>query len=273
MVTNFDELECATCLARQAGALALEHLARGISVEKKAEDEPVTAADREANDLIVDGLRRKFGDYGLVSEEAPDDGSRLQKERVWMVDPIDGTTDFIRGWDGFSCMIGLLVGDAPALGVVYQPRGDRLYFAAAGQGAWMQVADEAPERIAVSSVDKLEECRLVSSKSHRDAMTEKVRDELRVKDDLAVGSIGLKLGLIARGARDLYVNPTGYTKLWDVCGPQAILHEAGGRLTNVHGAPIHFRGEIANLGGLIASNRRLHDAAVARLETLFPAGS
>ncbi len=265
------ELDLAERLARQAGAHILALQATGLSVEHKAGDEPVTGADREANTLIVDGLRAGFPHDGLLSEEAPDDGSRMSRERVWMIDPIDGTKDFIRGHDGFATMIGLLVGDRPALGVVYQPLGDRLYSAVAGEGAFMSEGGGAPVRLHVSDVRALDEVRMVASKSHRDEMIDRVRAELGVKDELNVGSVGLKLGLIARGTRDLYVNPSGHSKLWDACAPEAILVAAGGRLTDAYGAPLAYRGrELGNLRGLIASNTIIHDEVVARLAVLFP---
>src|SRR5262245_2904274 len=91
------ELEVACALARRAGRLIAELHQRGLAVERKEGNEPVTQADRDANALIVAGLAAAFPEDGLLSEEAPDDGSRLVKERVWMVDPLDGTKDFIRG--------------------------------------------------------------------------------------------------------------------------------------------------------------------------------
>src|SRR4051812_48981472 len=100
------ELEVAVALARQAGGLIRDFQSRGLTVDHKAGDEPVTEADRQANALIVAGLRAAFPDDGLLSEEAPDDGSRLTHERVWMVDPLDGTKDFIRGETGYATMIG-----------------------------------------------------------------------------------------------------------------------------------------------------------------------
>ena len=97
-----------------------------------------------------------------------------------------------------------------------------------------------------------------------------MRAELGISDELNVGSVGLKLGLIARGERDLYVNPAGHSKLWDACGPEAILVEAGGRLTDTHGALLDYRGRSsANSRGLIASNGHLHDQVVTRLASLF----
>ncbi len=264
------ELETAIRLAREAGALIRGLHARGLSVDRKAGNEPVTQADRDANALLVAGLRAAFPDYGILSEEAPDDGSRLVKERVWMIDPLDGTKDFIRGESGFATMVGLLLGDRPGLGVVYQPVGDRLYYAVRGGGSFLVEGDGAPERLQVSGVHDLDKIRMVASKSHRDEVIDQVRAQLGISDELNVGSVGLKLGLIARGDRDLYVNPGGHSKLWDSCGPEAILTEAGGRLTDTHGRLLPYRDrELGNLHGLIASNGVLHDQIVSRLAGLF----
>jgi 3'(2'), 5'-bisphosphate nucleotidase len=260
------ELALAIRLAREAGALIRALRQSGISVDRKAGNEPVTQADRDANALIVAGLGAAFPEAGLLSEEAPDDGSRRVRERVWMIDPLDGTKDFIRGENGFATMIGMLVAERPVLGVVYQPIIDRLYFAVAGAGAFVEEGGRAPERLRVSDVRRAFEARMVASKSHRDEIIDRVRAELGITDELNVGSVGLKLGLIARGERDLYVNPSGHSKLWDVCAPEAILVEAGGRLTDSTGAPIDYRGaELRNLRGLIASNGHLHDEVVERL--------
>jgi 3'(2'), 5'-bisphosphate nucleotidase len=264
------ELEVATRLAREAGALIRKLHATGLDVQRKAGNEPVTQADRDANSLLVAGLGAAFPDDGFLSEEAPDDGSRMVKERVWMIDPLDGTKDFIRGESGFATMVGLLVGDRPGMGVVYQPIGDRLYYAARGQGCFLVDGASQPQRLHVSDVREPEKIRMVASKSHRDEVIDKVRSELGISDELNVGSVGLKLGLIARGERDLYVNPAGHSKLWDSCAPEVLLTEAGGRLTDVHGRLLPYRNpELGNLNGLIASNGLLHDEVVARLKNLF----
>src|SRR4051812_41819364 len=215
------ELEVASRLAREAGALIRKLHATGLDVHKKAGDEPVTQADRDANALLVAGLQKEFPDYGILSEEAPDDGSRLVKERVWMIDPLDGTKDFIRGESGYATMIGLLVGDRPLVGVVYQPVGNRLYKATPAGG--VVVTDGVSQPLKVSEVRDPAQIRMVASKSHREPIIDQVRAELGITDELNVGSVGLKLGLIARGERDLYVNPSGHSKLWDACGPEALL--------------------------------------------------
>ena len=268
------ELDTAVELARRAGERIRALHGSGIAVDTKDDQSPVTQADREANELIVAALTFAFPGDGILSEELPDDGSRMSRERVWMVDPLDGTKDFIRGRDGFAVMIGLLDGDRPALGVVYQPIGDKLYWATRGDGAFVQRAGGAAERMHVSDVREPAQIRMVASKSHRSETIDRVRAELGISDELNVGSVGLKLGLIAEGLRDLYVNPAGHSKLWDACGPEAILNEAGGRLTDVTGAPLAYRGaELGNVRGLIASNGLLHDEVVRRLAALFPGGA
>jgi 3'(2'), 5'-bisphosphate nucleotidase len=268
------ELEVARRLALEAGDIALRYHGTELTVERKDEGEPVTRADKEANAVIVAGLAREFPDDALLAEETPDDGSRLQKNRVWMVDPIDGTRDFIRGRDGFSVMIGLLESDRPALGVVWQPIGRRLYFASRGEGAWLAENDAAPERIHTSTISTPEEIRLVASKSHRTPVIDEVRAQLGIKDELNVGSVGLKLGLIARGLRDLYVNPSSKSSAWDTCGPEAILTEAGGKLSDLWGRLIDYRAtDVKNRDGLVASNGPLHQLVLEKIRPLFPHGA
>jgi 3'(2'), 5'-bisphosphate nucleotidase len=258
------ELDVASRLVRRAGAIVAELQDAGLEVERKAEDEPVTEADRRASALLVEGLRTAFPRDGILSEEAADDGSRLRSPRVWMIDPIDGTSDFIRGEDGYSVMVGLLEGDVPVLGLVYQPRGDRLYRAVSGEGAFVEA--HGTRRIEVSSVDRLELLRMVASKSHRDETITRIKVQLGISDEQAVGSVGLKLGLIARGDRDVYVNLSGRTKHWDTLGPQVILHEAGGRLTDARGAAIDYRASsIVNHTGIVATNGVSHDAVLRKI--------
>jgi 3'-phosphoadenosine 5'-phosphosulfate (PAPS) 3'-phosphatase len=132
------ELAVAGSLARDAGALILGYFGTNLTVDSKQGNEPVTRADREASELIVRGLRDAFPDDVIISEEAPDDARRLDaRNRVWFVDPLDGTRDFIRGRKGFAVMIGLCVDGRPTCGAVFQPHGARLYTASAETGTWV----------------------------------------------------------------------------------------------------------------------------------------
>jgi 3'(2'), 5'-bisphosphate nucleotidase len=263
------ELEVAERLARAAGGLILGFRGPGIDVDLKAGDEPVTEADRSASRLILQGLIEAFPDDVHISEENADDLRRLDAERVWYVDPIDGTKDFIRGHEGFAVMIGLTVAHRPVLGVVYEPVHDRM-FRAANDEAWFQARARPPRRLQVSSVSEPAEIRLVASKSNRTRKIDEVKSALGIRDELNVGSVGLKLCLIALAERDLYVNPSSHSKVWDTCAPEAILRAAGGRITDVHGQPLPYdRQDVHRRDGLVASNSLVHDEVVARLAPLF----
>ncbi len=265
------ELEVARGLARQAGKLILGYHHTGIAVDRKAGDEPVTRADREASELILAGLARAFPGDILISEEAPDDPRRLGRDkRVWFVDPLDGTRDFIRGLNGFAVMIGLCVEARPHLGVVYQPVGDRLFLGARGHGATL-VDSGGTRALHCSDVSDPEAIRLVSSASHRSDKIDQVKSALGIQNELQIGSVGLKLGLIALGERELYVNPSSKSKAWDTCAPEALIQEAGGRITDLWGDPLRYDlPELGNVRGLLATNGLVHDAVMARLASLFP---
>ena len=135
-------------------------------------------------------------------------------------------------------------------------------------------AAAAPERMRVSDIKVASEIRMVASKSHRTETIDKVRAELGISDELNVGSVGLKLGLIAEGLRDLYVNPAGHSKLWDACGPEAILVEAGGRITDVRGEPLDYRGrELGNVRGLSRRTASSTTRSWRGWPSLFPGGA
>ena len=261
------ELAHAQRLAREAGLEVLRMQRGELAVEMKPGDEPVTIADMRASKLIVAGLTAQFPGDAIISEELPPAAGALAAERLWFVDPIDGTKDFIRGETGYSVMIGLSAGGRPVLGVVYQPALDRMFFATP-DGAWLEHgADRRP--LAVSEVTEVGDIRLVASKSHRSEKLDEVKQALGIGNEENVGSVGVKLCLIAMGDKDLYVNPWPKTKAWDTCAPQAILERAGGRLTDVHGGAMDYR-HLRSPAGLVASNGRVHHDVLARLAPLFP---
>ncbi|HEX5059832.1 MAG TPA: 3'(2'),5'-bisphosphate nucleotidase CysQ [Kofleriaceae bacterium] len=261
------ELVAALELARDAGVEIMKLRGGELGVEMKKGDEPVTIADKRANQLIVDGLAARFPDDPIISEELPSAEATLRAPRLWLVDPIDGTKDFIRGSDGFSVMIGIVLDGRPSLGVVYQPAIDRTFFATPDGGAHVVTGDQVTPLV-VSDVATAADVRLVASASHRSADIDRVKTTLGIDNELNVGSVGVKLCLIAMGVRDLYVNPAAKTKVWDTCGPEAILTRAGGRLSDLFGEPVDYT-ELRQRRGLVASNGRVHDEVVAKLAPLF----
>jgi 3'(2'), 5'-bisphosphate nucleotidase len=262
------ELKVATELALEAGAVVWRIQQGGeLGIEMKPGDEPVTVADRLASEMIVAGLRKAFPSDPLISEELPPEPGALGSKRLWLIDPIDGTKDFITGSDGFAVMIGLCIDGRPQLGVVHMPAQDRTYWATP-DGAFVRVGTTV-RPLQVSDVAKAIDAKLVASKSHRSDHMDKVKTELGIHDELNIASVGAKLGLIATGVRDLYVNPATKTKAWDTCGPEAILVRAGGRITDLLGRPIDYTTELKHQRGLVASNGRIHDEVVGKLAPMF----
>jgi 3'(2'), 5'-bisphosphate nucleotidase len=269
--TYSQELRMALALAREAGAAILEFYEGPLHIEQKIgfdDREPVTQADRVANELIVNALRKEFPGDGILAEESVDTAHRLDKQRVWMIDPLDGTNGFIDGNGDFAVQIGLAQGGNCVLGVVYQPLPDLLYHAVRGQGAWIVRGDLPAERVEVSRQEDLSRMRLAASRSHRSARMDKVLKALKVREEIRRGSVGIKVGLIVEQQCDLYVHLSPRTKQWDTCAPEIILTEAGGRLTDLFGRPLEYNSpEVQNRNGIIASNGVAHDRIV---ETLGP---
>jgi 3'(2'), 5'-bisphosphate nucleotidase len=256
------ELAVAKQLALDAGAVLMDYYQRTVSVYWKAPGDPVTAADREASELIVTDLVRKFPDHAVLSEEEPDNLRRLTESHVWMIDPMDGTREFIEHRGEFAVQIGLVVDGAPVLGVVYQPTTKKLYYAAPGLGAFLEW-NGTVTALHVSRERTAARMTMAVSRSHRSARVEAIRERLKIKNVIPMGSVGLKVGVVCEGLAHLYLHTGSRTHLWDTCAPEAILREAGGRMTDVSNEPLNYRAsDLRNPNGLIASNGVIHERAV-----------
>ncbi len=260
------ELDVARELAREAAALVRRFSQQPVAVKYKAGGEPVTEADLAANTLIVGRLAQEFPDDAILSEELPDNGSRLGRPRVWMVDPIDGTRDFIRGQTGYVVMIGLCLDGRPALGAVAQPSTGTMWSGVVGQAAWRDHADGTRAPMRTSALARPPGVRIVVSQSRRSPKIDAFRRALGVTDEMTVGSVGLKVALVSQGERDLYLYPGEQTKLWDTCGPEALLIAAGGRMSDMDGRPLDYsKADLNNRSGVVASNGPLHDHVIRAL--------
>jgi 3'(2'), 5'-bisphosphate nucleotidase len=258
-----EELALVEQMVRKAGELVAQYYAADVAVSYKGVNDPVTAADHAADDYLMAELARAFPDDGLLSEESADNPARLQRRRVWIVDPLDGTKEFIGRIGEFSIMVGLAVDGRPALGVVYQPVIDLLYRGLPGQVA--EVVERGAARpLAVSTVAEPAAMRLVASRSHRDPLVAAVCQQLGVTQDRPSGSVGLKVGLLATAQCDLYLHPAPGLKEWDTCAPEAILAAAGGVLTDAWGSPLTYnKADVRQRQGLVASNGRCHGRIIS----------
>lgn len=261
-----NELEIARALAREAGQVLMEYYRGETAVEWKGDDDPVTAADHAANQLLVDKLAAAFPNDGILSEELPDDGSRLTHERVWMIDPMDGTRQFVDRVDEFSVQIGLTIAGVPRLGVVYHAARDRMFYAAAGSGAYVE-EKWSTRRLRVDPQSNPALMVSAMSRSHSSPLTNTILARLGIEQLRQSGSVGLKMGLLAEGAVHIYLHPAQKTNVWDTCGPEAILREAGGVVTDINGDPLHYRDTtVRNLRGIAASNGVIHARIITAIQ-------
>ena len=181
-----------------------------------------------------------------------------------MVDPIDGTRDFVRGETGFVVMIGLAIDGRPAVGAVGHPLTGHVYAGAVGAGAWREDAAGARTPLHTSTLSQPPDIRLVASKSHRTARIDAVKRALQITDEMNVGSIGLKIGLVSRGAAATSTSTrAGARRSGTPAGRRRSSRGAGGRMTDVDGKPLVYdQPDLYNRRGLVASNGPLHDFVI-----------
>ena len=267
------EMSVSLELALEAGAAILELYEGPLDIEQKAsadDREPVTQADKLANEIIVERLRQEFPDDGILAEESVDTSRRLDKTRVWMIDPLDGTTGFIEGNGDFAVQIGLTENGECVLGVVYQPLTGVLYRAVRGSGTWIERPDFEPEQGRVSDHREISTMRLAASRSHPSPRMDKVLQTFGLSEKILRGSVGIKVGLIVEQQCDLYVHLSPRTKQWDTCAPEVILEEAGGQITDLFGHPLRYNhADVQNRNGVVASNGASHSRIVEALQPLL----
>lgn len=241
---------CAIAAARAAGEIIRAIYNTNYTVDYKGTGSPVTVADRNANQKIHELLQGAFPDYGWLSEETADSAARLSCKRVWVVDPMDGTKEFIQKIPEFAVSIGLIEDGVPVVGVVYNPIEDRLFWAARGQGAWCN-----DQRLRVSSTTRLADATILNSRS------ETKRGEWSAWNTLfrtrPTGSIAYKLALIACAEADATFTLVPKNE-WDICAGVLLVEEAGGAVSHLTGQPVVFNQPKTLLPGLVASNGLLH---------------
>lgn len=258
------ELETAIELARAAGAIIMNHYAQGTEVEIKGDDSPVTAADKDANELIVAGLRKAFPGDAILAEESTDDLVRQSNRRLWCVDPLDGTREFIDKNGMFVVMIGLAIDGEAKAGVVYQPTEDLLLWGANGVSGVIEKGQEVAH--SVTDCIHPSEASMVVSRSHRSSTVTAVANRLGVKDEKPLGSVGLKIAYIVMGKAEMYLSTSDRMMEWDTCAPEAILRASGGTMSDIRGEPLRYNKSKPNTHfGVLATNGPLHRAAALAL--------
>lgn len=227
-------------IARAAGAAILEIYAGSFAVMEKEDRSPLTAADLAAHRIILDGLAELTPDWPVLSEESATEiavSERRAWSRYWLVDPLDGTREFVKRNGEFTVNIALIEGDAPVLGVVLAPVAGELFAACRGAGAYVERRAHAiPEALATRAAAS--PLRVAGSRSHGSEATAAALAPLGPLHTMPLGS-SLKFCVIARGEADLYLR-LGPTCEWDTAAAQCVLEEAGGAVLDLDGQPLRY---------------------------------
>jgi 3'(2'), 5'-bisphosphate nucleotidase len=255
--------------------------ARALTVEEGGEG-PVSAADLAVNRWLLQGLATAFpqAPWTLLSEETAAEqlgsGQPLASEWLWILDPLDGTRDFLEGSGEYAVHLALVRGQSPVLGLIVLPEKEELWFGLVSPShtesglpgvAWCEVAsgDSHPPRL--SRRQQAGELVLVASRNHRDQRLEQLLGALPIGPSRAMGSVGGKVATILRGETDVYISLSGKSapKDWDMAAPEAVLRAAGGRFTHSDGRPLTYNtGDARQAGCLVASHGPAHETLCER---------
>lgn len=232
---------------------------------KDKQGDPVTAADIAVSHYILERLQENLGDreFGYISEETYNLESYQQSNQpwVWIIDPLDGTRDFIEKTGEYAIHIALVKHGRPVLAVVAYPEAEKLYYATLGSGTFVETRDGKVTRKEISKRNTIEDFILVVSRTHRDERFNNLLQQLPYKNQKHIGSIGCKIAAIVEHQADVYISLSGKSapKDWDLAAPELILTEAGGQFTHFDGTPLMYnQGDVSQWGGLLASNGQCH---------------
>jgi myo-inositol-1(or 4)-monophosphatase len=227
------DLHLAKDAAIEAGKIILSYYKSDYEIRDKGYHNPVTTADHAADTFLKETLTKDRPEYGWLSEETVDSPGRLSKDRVWVVDPLDGTKEFIEGVPNFVVSVALVEKGFPIVGVLYNPVTKETFTAAKDEGAYLD-----GELIRCTAKENLNDMVILNSRSETRRGLWSPFDgtfgELR-----AIGSVAYKLGLTAAGKADIFASLRPKNE-WDICAGNCIINEAGGKLIDLHGNPRQY---------------------------------
>ena len=259
------ELDIALKAVKNAGAAILDIYEKNYETSTKKDDSPITEADLKSNEIIKEILSKT--EHHILSEEDKDDHTRLSKETIWIVDPLDGTSDFIDKTGEFTVMIALVKNKLPILGVIAWPTENTIFAAQKDQGAF-RYSDGEWRKISVTKVTELSNCRAVGSRHHLSEKEKKFIEKLKIQNFTSIGS-SLKVGKISSGEAEAYITTTNKMKEWDSAASHCIISEAGGKMTDMNGDEITYNNEIVNhQNGILVTNGLIHNKIVEEFKKL-----
>jgi len=259
------ELDIAIKAAIEAGNEILEIYKKDFDTFRKKDDSPITEADLRSNEIIKKSLSKTK--YLILSEEDKDDQNRILEKIIWIIDPLDGTSDFIDRTGEFTVMIALIENKKPILGVIYWPIEKTLFVAQKNRGAF-KFSNNKWDKISVTKINKFSNCRIVGSRHHLSDTEKKFIKKLGINDFTSVGS-SLKVGKISSGLAEAYITTTNKIKEWDTAASYCIISEAGGRMTDMLGNELTYNNKnVYHENGILVTNGLIHDKVVQEFKKL-----
>tara|TARA_X000000368_G_scaffold368185_1_gene315995 strand:+ start:252 stop:1031 length:780 start_codon:yes stop_codon:yes gene_type:complete len=217
-----EELIAGKVAARNAGNILMKHFSSSDKkIQYKSLNNPVTIADHEADQYLSEFIGGEFPDDGWLSEETVDTKERLEKSRVWIVDPLDGTKEFIEGIPHFSISIALVKDGSPVIGIIYNPYTEEMFYAEKDKGAYLNGSN-----VKISVKEKLIDSSIVVSRSeYRKKLWNEYKESFSAIE--SIGSVAYKLGLVSANKYDIFSTVAPKNE-WDICAGDCIIREAGG---------------------------------------------
>ena len=252
--------------AEVASKAVMEIYQNDFKTNLKNDNEPITEADIQSNEII----KKILADSGhvILSEESPDDDARLTADRVWIVDPLDGTSDFVNKTGEFTIMISLVEKKVPVLGIISQPTTGSLFIAQKTKGSFAWDGNQWT-KLAVSNESELRKCRIVGSRFHISDDESRIFDGLNTAKFTSLGS-SLKVIEICKANAELYFTLTDKIKQWDTCASNCIVTEAGGKITDTKGKNLEYNTSFLNhKDGIIVTNGIIHNEIVKTCENFY----
>jgi|TARA_B100001750_G_C15514664_1_gene606142 3'(2'), 5'-bisphosphate nucleotidase len=247
--------------AMKAGKAVIEVYKNNFSYQVKDDNSPITEADIKSNGIIQEAL--SITNIPILSEENVDDLVRLKHEKIWIVDPLDGTSDFVEKTGEFTIMISLVQSSKPILGVIYWPTEDKLYVAQKNKGAY-ELFSGHWKKLNVNNISNLEKCHAVISRHHLSESDKKFIKKLNLLEFNQKGS-SLKVLDICSGEAEVYLTTTNKIKQWDTCASHCLISESGGKITSMYGEDLEFNTELINHeNGLLVTNGLIHNKIVKK---------
>ena len=259
------ELDIAIKASVDAGNKILEIYQNDFETYTKADNSPITEADLQSNEIIK-RILSKTG-HRILSEEDMDDESRLDDGTLWIIDPLDGTSDFIDKTGEFTIMIALIKDKKPVLGIINWPTENTLFVAQIGKGAY-RYSNENWTKIQVSNTNELSDCKIVGSRHHLSDKEKLFIKNLGIREFTSIGS-SLKVGKISSGEAEAYITTTNKMKEWDSAASYCIIKEAGGKISDVLGNEITYNNkDVYHKNGIVASNGLVHERIISEIKKL-----